>query len=409
MLTKSPYFKPSKFTCNKDIFLEAEKIVVEGRGVLPSFSGVSEEVQKVVKWIKYFCRVLQLKETQENLLETIYDRLKLEDNFEYNAIAKKVNEIIWFEEEVELSLKYILSQEKYRDIILEAMARFAIMQVVDLNWVIKDVTYCENVNWYSIEELKWQSTKLFTSWKHSPEFYQSIRNTLLSWNIWSGIITNKAKDGRGFHVKKIIIPIINKIWKVVGFVDMWFDISEEQAKLAELEVKARFDNLTWALMRDSFDSLAVNKLQEASSMEEELSVVIIDLDYFKNINDTYGHHIWDQVLKEFSLIVKQEIRKNDLFSRYWWEEFVILFPWACIEKAIEISEKIREKLQNHEIKFKHEWKTVTLQITASFGVSDLVTWDNLGSLLKRWDKAMYHAKEQWRNRVYLELWDEESL
>lgn len=127
-------------------------------------------------------------------------------------------------------------------------------------------------------------------------------------------------------------------------------------------------------------------------------MIIFDLDYFKRINDTWGHPIGDEVLKQTAEITSSLIRKTDIIFRVGGEEFVILLPKTNISGAQEVAEKLRDTLDRS----KHP---IVGKFTASFGVGERLGYESFESWYKNVDRALYNAKNEGRNRVvsYLEL------
>ncbi len=160
----------------------------------------------------------------------------------------------------------------------------------------------------------------------------------------------------------------------------------------QLEEKSKTDSLTGAFNRQGIEDAIRIGLWEWRSQKKPLSLVLIDIDHFKKINDEHGHAIGDHVLSTLSNIVKQHIRSNDLFARWGGEEFVLLCRDTKIEQASLIAEKIRELIASFAFKD-------NVQVTASFGVATLNANETLEQLFNNADKALYDAKHQGRNRV----------
>lgn len=160
----------------------------------------------------------------------------------------------------------------------------------------------------------------------------------------------------------------------------------------QLEDKSKTDSLTGAFNRQGIEEAIRVGQWEWRSQKKPLSLVLIDIDHFKNINDTYGHAIGDHVLSALSNIVKQHIRTNDLFARWGGEEFVLLCRDTKIEQASLIAEKIRALIASFEFRD-------NVKVTASFGVATLNAHETLEQLFNHADKALYEAKHQGRNRV----------
>ena len=137
--------------------------------------------------------------------------------------------------------------------------------------------------------------------------------------------------------------------------------------------------------------------QHARRMNEPFSCVMVDLDRFKTVNDTYGHQAGDAVLKQFADILRAEAREIDRVGRYGGEEFMLLLPGAQIDDAATFAERVRKHIEAHTFSF----ESVSIQRTASLGVS---AWPNpriahCDELVRAADEALYVAKETGRNRV----------
>jgi len=160
----------------------------------------------------------------------------------------------------------------------------------------------------------------------------------------------------------------------------------------KLEYLATTDGLTGLCNRLRIENKVNEEMERAERYKRSLSVILLDIDHFKSVNDDYGHHIGDAVLREFSSIIKDGIRKVDAVGRWGGEEFLIILPETNIKEAENIAEQIRRKIENHIF-------TVVKHITSSFGVSEYIQGDNSQSTINRADKALYKAKECGRNQI----------
>ena len=132
-----------------------------------------------------------------------------------------------------------------------------------------------------------------------------------------------------------------------------------------------------------------------SAYEKKCCILLIDIDYFKKINDTYGHPVGDIVLKKISRIMKAEVESIDIFARFGGEEFSVILVDSTLESAIETAERIREVVEKTII----EIEDIKLGITISIGVAERIYNEDVLSVLSRADKALYKAKGNGRNRV----------
>lgn len=169
---------------------------------------------------------------------------------------------------------------------------------------------------------------------------------------------------------------------------------------AEIEKYATQDALTGLNNRRSLDLRIAQEVAVAKRKNLPLCVMMLDVDFFKKINDTYGHYVGDVVLKSFAAIIKDEVREYDFPSRYGGEEFFIILPSTTLDEATLVANRLRERIQNEFFdisKFNNDIKT--LQITTSVGLAELTPEIDLKKLYINVDKALYEAKKTGRNKV----------
>ena len=160
----------------------------------------------------------------------------------------------------------------------------------------------------------------------------------------------------------------------------------------KLVVQATIDPLTSIFNRRKFNEELQSEINRNLRYHNELSLIIFDLDKFKNINDRFGHHVGDEVLIEFTQIISNNIRDTDVFARWGGDEFVILLPETNLETSIEASEKLRMMAAKHQYPY-------IGRVTASFGVTHFLKGDNEATFISRADDALYDAKKNGRNKV----------
>ena len=158
------------------------------------------------------------------------------------------------------------------------------------------------------------------------------------------------------------------------------------------------DALTGAYNRRFFDEMLKQQIALAKRRDESLGLVIVDLDYFKKVNDTYGHIVGDQVLQQISRIMKNSIRSSDVLARYGGEEFVIVMPSIDLTNALKKAEGIRQHIES--VRFNVDTFGRSIQITISIGVASFPEHGaEYDALVAAADSALYKAKEKGRNRV----------
>lgn len=166
---------------------------------------------------------------------------------------------------------------------------------------------------------------------------------------------------------------------------------------AQLEQMAYYDFLTGLSNRRFFDERIKYEITSIQAKPHESSIIILDIDYFKSINDTYGHPAGDSILRQLAKLLAGGLRETDIISRYGGEEFIILLPQTSLDGALAVAEKLRELIERHAFTV----ESGEVHITASFGVSLL--YESNGQMLFSYyspaDKALYAAKQNGRNRV----------
>ena len=189
--------------------------------------------------------------------------------------------------------------------------------------------------------------------------------------------------------------------EVTGYVDVFLDVTEQKARDAVLYRQATRDPLTGCSNRGHFIEVATQEIERARRFSEPLSVLLLDIDHFKNINDTYGHEIGDQAIMLLSRTCAEFVRKIDTVGRIGGEEFAVLLPRANKEPAYEMAQRLRQKIAEQHILLPQR----NLGYTVSIGVASLRSYTrDFAELLRNADTALYKAKRLGRNRV--EVWFE---
>jgi len=206
------------------------------------------------------------------------------------------------------------------------------------------------------------------------------------------------RDGTAIHVlaKGVPIYIHGKFWGGYG---VYTDITARKKAEKKLKQLATTDSLTGLFNRRQFMESAAYELRKSSRYGYPFSLLILDIDFFKNINDTYGHDIGDLVLVLLANKLKQEARDADEVFRIGGEEFCMILPNTSAESALVVGERLRKAIENDPLSHGDH----SIHFTASIGIADnqqepTVTVDEL---FKRADSALYDAKRQGRNRVVL--------
>jgi diguanylate cyclase (GGDEF)-like protein len=224
---------------------------------------------------------------------------------------------------------------------------------------------------------------ILKSMQNGVDFYEFINQIDES----SRIITlaNTQDELKSFYLN---ISKINEISYLINFTD----ITKLTKEKIETEKKVYKDSLTQIYNREKFEDVFEYEIKQSKRYKTPLSLAILDIDYFKDFNDTYGHLVGDEILVMLSKTISQKARESDLFARWGGEEFVLLFNNTVLEDAINLAESFRQMVES----IKHK---SARNITVSFGVTQYKENDTTEEMFKRADDALYEAKNSGRNCV----------
>lgn len=256
--------------------------------------------------------------------------------------------------------------------------------------------FCETTG-YTKEEVLGENPRILKLNIESDINYKALWDDIVSGREWRGVFQNKKKNGQEYWERSTIAPLYDDDGKLLKFIGIKKDISEEHATNVEMDRLYRMDMLTKVYNRRSFFELAEEAFLENCRNEEDSVVMMLDIDYFKKINDAYGHTLGDMALSEFGTVCSKSIRKTDLIGRIGGEEFAIYLMETQLKNALILAERLRHNVENIELFCENGEK---VNYTVSIGVSQIMPTDNkLDDALRRADSALYEAKRKGRNRV----------
>ena len=190
---------------------------------------------------------------------------------------------------------------------------------------------------------------------------------------------------------------VNKLEQAIDdALKQWNDRQLSKANQEELEMLATVDGLTGLLNRRAILNKLDEKIRIAHRYKEELCLLLMDIDHFKEINDRYGHIAGDDVLETIAAIIQENIRETDYPGRYGGDELMIIFPLTDLYTASHIAERIRNAIENTSMKNRDG---ISYTVTVSQGISCYIPDEDQTALISRADQALYKAKQNQRNRV----------
>jgi diguanylate cyclase (GGDEF)-like protein len=175
------------------------------------------------------------------------------------------------------------------------------------------------------------------------------------------------------------------------------EITEHRKKVKELAAEARTDPLTGLANRRAFTEDMSRRIEQWRRHKVPLSLIMVDIDHFKSINDRYTHTGGDTALKHMGDLLRGALREMDIPVRYGGEEFAIILPGTRMQEALNVAERLRATIASRGFAFEGQ----TIPLTASLGLATATPDDNLASLVDRADAALYAAKEAGRDRAYV--------
>lgn len=301
------------------------------------------------------------------------------------------------------TLTDITEQKQAEEHLREAATVFAAsteaIMVTSAEGVIKAVNPAfTQITGYSEEEALGQTPRLLKSGHHGPEHYQNLWNKLLKDGRWEGEVWNRRKNGKIYPEWQSITAVRDAQGQIQEYVSVFSDITRRKLTEEEVRFRANYDVLTDLPNRSLLMERLELALQQAQREGRRLVVLFLDLDHFKQVNDTLGHAAGDRLLQEVAAVIRGCVRMNDTVARLGGDEFVITLDGiGHVEEADKIGAKIAAKVIDAlAAPFLIEGNEV--RIGASVGIT-LFPDDgqDVSTLFRNADLAMYRAKDSGRN------------
>jgi diguanylate cyclase (GGDEF)-like protein/PAS domain S-box-containing protein len=249
---------------------------------------------------------------------------------------------------------------------------------------------------YTSDEVIGDTPKTIEGGDLFSDLYQEMWLSVFNNRIWRGELKKRHKDGHELWIYSVIKPIENNEGNVSHIVWMMEDFTERRQTEEHLLKLSTIDSLTGISNRRHLFSLSRKAFDYSVRYGNPFSIVLMDIDHFKAVNDTYGHIVGDEVLRLLAHLVGQNIRGADIFGRYGGEEFMITMPNTSLRQAKLAAENLRKLIASRKIAHQE----INLSITVSIGIGEWeVKKETFQDIINRADQALYAAKNAGRNRV----------
>lgn len=227
-----------------------------------------------------------------------------------------------------------------------------------------------------------------------PQVLDSIERAKLTNGVDDQVNANRTKGGREILCEWCKTPIFDSEGRRTGWASIVRDVTEERREAEQILYLARHDPLTGLLNRRHMTEKIAEELARLQRSTRPFSLIMLDIDFFKTFNDTYGHDCGDAVLKEISATIRRSVRKTDSVGRWGGEEFLVLLPETEYRGAGRIAEKIRKGIE--DLVIRHQDRSLRVTITAGYSTS---CGREFEECVKAADEALLKGKTEGRNRT----------
>lgn len=352
--------------------------------------GESRYVFSLEDYFKNNENIKLILEADNSYLETIK-----ENNLNYIYILGSavlvISLVVGFLVSIPVSKLYLDFNKLYKDNLrfIDIIDEYVVTTTVNLDKEITNVSgaLCE-LSGYEKDEIMGKTPAIFKSYDTSEEVYKTLWNKISSGVVWSGELRNKAKDGSYYWLETTILPNFDEKKNIESYTS----ISQNTTDKKIIEKLSQTDKLTQLYNRVKLDEYLESEFNRYKRGNYTFSIMIIDIDKFKDVNDIHGHQVGDTVLVEMANILKVHCRKTDMVGRWGGEEFMLICSNTDINGATTYAQNLRKTVEKFNF-------SVVGQKTISIGVSQINKDDTFTTLIQRADNNLYRAKEEGRNRV----------
>jgi diguanylate cyclase (GGDEF)-like protein/PAS domain S-box-containing protein len=255
--------------------------------------------------------------------------------------------------------------------------------------VIYSNPHFSKVSGYSAEEIRRQPLSILRSDTTPEETFVDLWTTIHSGRTWTGEFCNQAKDGRLYWVWALVAPMLDGEGQISHFFSLQSEIDREKAMQAELERLSVTDPLTGVLNRGQLFTIGDQQLREAIRYDHPLTLLVVDINQMRLINERYGHQAGDQVLRVTADLLNQNLRDADVLGRLSGEEFAVLMPFTPLADGLQVAERLRTQAANLVV----YTASGSVRFTISTGLAGTKTGISFSQMLE-WAEHNLHAAKQ---------------
>lgn len=391
--------------------IDDEKAFLESHSqtVVEKLEEKVKELEKVIAENKQMEKALRSAELERKLVEDSLQKSKASlTNEQAEVIFDSTGKAIQMNGTVQDVTERKRAEEEIKRLFTAINQSINVVFITDVKGQIEYVNSTfEQVTGYTKEEVIGQNPRIFASGETTHAEDEELWRTILAGKTWRGIFKNKKKNGQYYWGNGLITPIRNEKGQITHFLAIQEDITEKIQTEERLKYIASYDELTGILNRTCFMEQLNEWLSHNKDYNQTGVLLLIDIDGFRLINDTYGHSTGDNVLRHVAVFLTVTLFKMDkhyvnravkesILSRLGGDEFAIFLPARNEKEGMETAEEIRKRLE------KSRFVEVPGHVTTSIGVA---IYPRDGSMTKelitKADASIYHAKELGHNRIHL--------
>lgn len=296
-----------------------------------------------------------------------------------------------------VNLSALRTSTKKLENYISLIDKYISISTTDLNGNILDASeaLCD-ISGYSKDELIGKNHRILRHPDMDPQIYIQMWKTITKNKSWTGELKNKCKNGDSFWVSLVISPVFNEVGKKIAYTAIRQDMTAKKI-IEEISIT---DSLTAIYNRRYFDEFLPKVINSAKRENKRVNFIMMDIDHFKQYNDTYGHQMGDSALIQVAKSLKDSLHRSDDYCfRLGGEEFGVIFKADTKEQSIEFANTLRQNIENLHIP--HSGNSASPYVTVSCGLIYQKANDIGGTneIYKQADDLLYASKEAGRNRI----------